>query len=67
MDIQGLAEITKPNENVELYYSIDKDKSDGIGTINSKTGKLIVEKIGTFEFRLPQKKLESINQQNQLR
>ena len=48
MDIQGLAEITKPNENVELSYSIDKDKSDGIGTINSGTGKLTVEKIGTF-------------------
>ncbi len=56
MDIQGLAEITKPNENVELSYSIDKGKSDGIGTINSKTGKLIVEKIGTFVIQVTTEK-----------
>ncbi len=56
MDIQGLAEITEPNENVELYYSIDKDKSDGIGTINSKTGKLIVKKIGTFVIQVTTEK-----------
>ena len=56
MDIQSLAEITKPNENVELSYSIDKDKSDGIGTINSKTGKLIVEKIGTFVIQVTTEK-----------
>ena len=56
MDIQGLAEITKPNENVELSYSIDKDKSDGTGTINSKTGKLIVEKIGTFVIQVTTEK-----------
>ena len=56
MDIQGLAEITKPNENVELSYSIDKDKSDGIGTINSETGKLIVKKIGTFVIRVTTEK-----------
>ena len=56
MDIQGLAEITEPNENVELYYSIDKDKSDGIGTINSKTGKLTVEKIGTFVIQVTTEK-----------
>lgn len=56
MDIQGLAEITKPNENVELSYSIDKDKSDGIGTINSETGKLIVEKIGTFVIQVTTEK-----------
>ena len=56
MDIQGLAEITKPNENVELSYSIDKEKSDGIGTINSETGKLIVKKIGTFVIRVTTEK-----------
>ena len=56
MDIQGLAEITKPNENVELSYSIDKDNSDGIGTINSKTGKLTVEKIGTFVIQVTTEK-----------
>ena len=56
MDIQSLAEITKPNENVELSYSIDKGKSDGIGTINSKTGKLIVEKIGTFVIQVTTEK-----------
>ena len=56
MDIQGLAEITKPNENVELSYSIDKDKSDGTGTINSKTGKLTVEKIGTFVIQVTTEK-----------
>ncbi len=56
MDIQGLAGITKPNENVELSYSIDKDKSDGIGTINSKTGKLTVEKIGTFVIQVTTEK-----------
>ena len=56
MDIQSLAEITKPNENVELSYSIDKDKSDGTGTINSKTGKLIVEKIGTFVIQVTTEK-----------
>ena len=56
MDIQGLAEITKPNENVELSYSIDKDKSDGIGTINSGTGKLTVEKIGTFVIQVTTEK-----------
>ena len=56
MDIQGLAEITKPNENVELSYSIDEVKSDGIGTINSKTGKLIVEKIGTFVIQVTTEK-----------
>ena len=56
MDIQGLAEITKPNENVELSYSIDKDESDGIGTINSGTGKLTVEKIGTFVIQVTTEK-----------
>ena len=56
MDIQGLAEITEPNENVELSYSIDKDNSDGIGTINSKTGKLTVEKIGTFVIQVTTEK-----------
>ncbi|MEI3183421.1 MAG: hypothetical protein V8S98_08900 [Lachnospiraceae bacterium] len=56
MDIESLAEITKPNENVELSYSIDKDKSDGTGTINSKTGKLIVEKIGTFVIQVTTEK-----------
>ena len=56
MDIQGLAEITKPNENVELSYSIDKDKSDGTGTINSKTGKLTVERIGTFVIQVTTEK-----------
>ncbi len=56
MDIQGLAGITKPNENVELSYSIDKGKSDGIGTINSGTGKLTVEKIGTFVIQVTTKK-----------
>ena len=56
MDIQKLAGITKPNQKVELSYSIDKDKSDGIGTINSKTGKLIVKKIGTFVIQVTTEK-----------
>ena len=56
MNIQNLAGITKPNQNVKLSYSIDKDESDGIGTINSKTGKLIVKKIGTFVIQVTTEK-----------
>lgn len=56
IDVQNLAGVTKPNQNVELSYSIDKDKSDGIGTIASGTGKLTVEKIGTFVIQVTTEK-----------
>ena len=56
IDIQDSAKVTKPNQNVELSYSIDEDKSDGIGTIDDKTGKLAVEKIGTFVIQVTTEK-----------
>ncbi len=56
IDVQNLAGVTKPNQNVKLSYSIDKNKSDGIGTIASGTGKLTVEKIGTFVIQVTTEK-----------
>ena len=56
IDIQDSAKVTKPNQNVELSYSIDEDNSDGIGTIDDKTGKLAVEKIGTFVIQVTTEK-----------
>lgn len=57
--VTDVTRITKPDNAGSLQYTLVKDtesKNEGIGKIDSETGELTVEKIGTFRIEVKTKK-----------
>ena len=57
--VTDVTTITKPDNAGSLQYTLVKDtesKNEGIGKIDSETGELTVEKIGTFKIEVKTKK-----------